>query len=181
MRWFWIDRFLEFEAGRRAVAVKCVSLGEGYIDEYFSGYPVMTPSLVFEGFAQMGGLLISQQTDFHANVVLAKVARSRIHRYARPGDQLRYEVRIESLQEDGGLITAHSHLNGGLQAEAELTFAQVSRSVVDRDFFEPSEFLRMLRIFRLFDVGVDSQGQPLKIPEHLLAAERRTLSGSIPE
>lgn len=175
MRWFWIDRFLEFESGRRATAVKCVSLVEEYVDEYFAGYPLMTPTFVLEGFAQMGGLLIGQQSDFKANVVLAKVSRARIHRYARPGDQLQYEVRVESLQDDGGLVSARSEIGGVLQCEAELTFAQVSRSMIDLDFFDPSEFLRMMRIYRLFDVGVDAQGQPLKIPEHLLAAERAAL------
>jgi len=26
MRWFWIDRFTEFERGRRAVAIKALAL-----------------------------------------------------------------------------------------------------------------------------------------------------------
>ena len=180
MRWLWIDRFTEFESGRRAAAVKCVSLVEEYIDEYFPGHPVMTPSFVIEGFAQMGGLLIGQLSDFHANLVLAKVSRSRFYEYARPGDQLCYEVQLESYQVDGGLITAKSRVGDRLQAEAELTFAQISRDMVKRDFFEPAEFLRMLRIFRLFEVGVDSSGQPLPIPAHLLAAEKAALgSGDV--
>ncbi|MCA9148516.1 MAG: beta-hydroxyacyl-ACP dehydratase [Planctomycetales bacterium] len=171
MRWLWIDQFTEFESGRRASAVKCVSLVEEYIDGYFVGHPVMTPSFVIEGFAQMGGLLIGQLSDFRANLVLAKVSRSRFNEYARPGDQLRYEVQLESYQPDGGLVSAKSYLGDRLQGEAELTFAQVSRDMVDLDFFEPAEFLRMLRVFRLFDVGVDANGQPLAIPAHLLAAD----------
>ncbi len=106
MRWFWIDRFVAFECGRRAEAIKAVSLAEEHIDEYFPGYPVMTPSLILEGFAQAGGLLIGQTFDFRANIVLAKVARSRIRCYARPGDVLRYAVELESLQEDGGFVSA---------------------------------------------------------------------------
>ena len=35
MRWFWIDRFLEFESGRYAKAVKCVSLAEDYLHDHF--------------------------------------------------------------------------------------------------------------------------------------------------
>ena len=41
MRWFWIDRFLEFERGRRAVAIKAVSLAEEQLDDYSPGFPVM--------------------------------------------------------------------------------------------------------------------------------------------
>lgn len=172
MRWFWIDRFEEFHAGRRAKAVKCVSLVEEYIDEYFSGYPVMTPTFVLEGFAQMGGLLVGQRSDFLANIVLAKVSGVKVHFYARPGDTLHYSVEVQNLTADGGFVVGQSHVNGQLQVEAELTFAQVGRDVFPGDFFDHAEFLRMLRIFGLYKVGMDDQGQPLTIPPHLLAAER---------
>lgn len=157
-----------------AAAVKCVSLVEEYIDEYFPGHPVMTPSFVIEGFAQMGGLLIGQLSDFHANLVLAKVSRSRFYEYARPGDQLCYEVQLESYQVDGGLITAKSRVGDRLQAEAELTFGEISRDMVKRDFFEPAEFLRMLRIFRrLKSVLIPAANRCRSA--HLLAAEKAAL------
>ena len=175
MRWFWIDRFTEFVSGQRATALKAVSLTEEHCDEYFPGYPLMTPTLVLEGFAQMGGLLISEPTDFKANTVLAKVGRSKIHRYPRPGDLLEYKVTVQSLQVEGGLVTADCRVADELLVEADLTFAYVSRSVIDRDFFDPARFLQMLRVFRLYEVAVDSEGTRLKIPEHLLAAEQALL------
>ena len=175
MRWFWIDRFTEFVRGERATALKAVSLTEEHIDEYFPGHPVMTPMLVLEGFAQMGGLLISERTNFKANTVLAKVGRSKIHRYPRPGDLLEYQVTIQSLQDDGGLVAAESRVAGEMLVEADLTFVYVRRSIIDKDFFDPAGFLQMLRVFRLYEVAVDSEGQRLEIPEHLLAAERAML------
>jgi 3-hydroxyacyl-[acyl-carrier-protein] dehydratase len=175
MRWFWIDRFTEFVCTQRASAVKAVALTEEQLDEYFPGHPVLTPTLVLEGFAQMGGLLISQPKDFKANTVLAKVGRSRIHRYPRAGDVLEHRVLIESLQEDGGLVAAESRVEGQLVVEAELTFAYVRRDIIDKDFFEPAGLLQMLRIFRLFDVAIDADGQPLQIPAHLLEAEQAML------
>lgn len=175
MRWFWIDRFEEFHSGRSATAVKSVSLVEEYIDEYFLGYPIMTPSLVIEGFAQMGGLLVGERSNFLENIVLAKVSGVKVHSHAHPGDTLHYSVKVETLQADGGFVTAQSHLNGKLQLEAELTFAQVGRDVFPGDFFDLANFLCMLRIFRLYHVGKDADGNPLKIPPHLLAAERAAL------
>lgn len=172
MRWFWIDRFTEFESGRRAKAIKAVSLVEEHVDEYFTGSPMMTPSFVIEGFAQMGGLLVGQQSDFHANVVLAKVSKSTFHFYARPGDVLKYEVTIESLTKEGGIISATSHVGDRIQTEAQLTFVQISRDQYDFDFFDPAEFLRMLRIYQLFKVGKQSDGSPIPIPQHLLDAEQ---------
>ncbi len=177
MRWFWIDRFTEFVSGEKASAVKCVSLVEEYVDEYFPGSPMMTPSFVLEGFAQCGGILVGQQNDFLERVVLAKVAKAKFEFYARPGDQLTYSVRLEAMQADGGLVSATSHVDGRLQAEAELTFAHVDLSVRGPgSFFVPSDFLRMLRIFRLFDVGVNPNGEPIQIPQHLLDEEAHDLA-----
>lgn len=175
MRWFWIDRFTAFERGRRAAAVKTVTVNADYVDGYFPNYPVLSPAFVLEGFAQMGGLLISETSGFRTNLVLAKVARCTTVDYGRAGDTLEYEVTIETLQADGGLIRATCDVAGRRLVEAELTFAQVSREIIDRDFFEPVGLLRMLRVYRLYDVGVDEEGRPLRIPEHLLAAERATL------
>lgn len=172
MRWFWIDKFKSFERGRCATAVKAVSISEEHMQGYFPGYPVMTPTFVIEGFAQMGGILISETREFRQNLVLAKVSRSKIHRYARPGELMNYAVNLVSLQEDGGLVEATSHIDGELHVEADLTFARVSRDVIDRKFFEPVGLLQMLRVYGLYDVGVDENGDPLKIPEYLLEAEK---------
>ena len=176
MRWFWIDRFTAFERGRHAVAVKTVTVNSDYVDGYFPNYPVLSPVFVIEGFAQMGGLMISEPTQFRSNYVLAKVSRCRILKYGRPGQTLTYEVTVQNMQADGGLVLATCHHGDELLVEAELTFAQVSREVIDRDFFEPAGLLRMLRVYRLYDVGVDEEGQPLAVPPNLLEAERATLA-----
>ena len=88
MRWLWIDKFIEFKCGHSAKAIKNVSLAEGHLDDYYPGFPVMTPSLVIEGLAQCGGLLISQMSDFKARIVLAKVSRVVNHFFPRPGDSM---------------------------------------------------------------------------------------------
>jgi len=58
MRWIWIDRFLTFESGKSARAVKNLSLAEDHFREHFPGYPVMPASLMLEGLAQTGGILV---------------------------------------------------------------------------------------------------------------------------
>jgi len=37
MRWVWIDRFVEFESRKRAVAVKNLSMAEDVFAEHFTG------------------------------------------------------------------------------------------------------------------------------------------------
>ena len=64
MRWYWIDRFLEFVSGSHAVTVKNVSLVEEQMENYVPGHPLMPGSLNIEGFAQTGGLLVGEHRGF---------------------------------------------------------------------------------------------------------------------
>lgn len=176
MRWFWIDRFTEFVRGTRATAVKSVSLAEEQMDRYFPGLPVMPASLIIEGIAQTAGLTVGAVSEFRGRVVLAKVGKAVFHDLATPGDTLTYRINIESLQDDGAVATATVHKgNGeaddGLVAEVEIMFAQLDDRFEGVEMFDPYDFLVMLRLLHLFDVGVTEEGQPLPIPEHMASAE----------
>lgn len=175
MRWWWIDRFLEFESGKYAKSVKNVSISEEQLDDYVPGYPVMPASLVIEGLAQTGGLLVGQMSDFERSVVLAKVSKAKFHAAMRPGDQLIYTATLENVQPDGALACCTVYVGDELRAEIDLYFAFFDNRNLQREQFVPAEFMRMMRVFRLFDVGVDSEGQPIRIPKRLLDAERRDL------
>ncbi len=172
MRWFWIDRFVEFESGRRAVAEKCVSLAEEHIDDYQPGFPVMPTSLIVEGIAQTGGLLVGEHNDFKERVVLAKISRAVFHLPACPGDKLRYEVTAREIQVDGAIVQGRSFIGDQLQAEIDILFAHLDDRFEGVDLFFPADFLKMLRVFGLYDVGCNADGSPLEVPAHLLDAER---------
>lgn len=172
MRWFWIDRFVEFQRGSRALAVKNVALGTDGLEDELPGYPVFPMSLIVEGLAQTGGLLIGEYYGFRERVVLAKIAKAHFHRHATPGDTLTYTARLDDIKGDGAVCHCTSHIQGELQGEAELMFAHLDERN-QRELFEPVEFLRLLRLLRLFEVGRKEDGSPLDIPEHLAEAERR--------
>lgn len=178
MRWMWIERFVEFESGRRAVALKNVSLTEEQMDDYLPGYPVLASPLIIEGLAQTGGLLVAEHGGFHHRVVLAKVGKAVFHFPARAGDQLKYTATIEAIQPDGAICKGTSHVGDRLQAEVDLVFAHLDDArFAGVDLFRPDELMRMLRLFRMFEVGQQADGSPLVIPEHMLAAERSILAG----
>jgi len=171
MRWFWIDRFEEFVCGQYAVALKCVSLSEEAVDEYSPGAPYYPASLIVEGLAQTGGLLIQQQSDFLNRVVLAKVTRSKFHFQARPGDCLRLRAEIENMS-GGGIAKGTVHLGDRLLCEADLTFAFLDDRFKGVELFEPDGFCRMLRCLKLFEVGVYPDGTPVSVPQYMIDAER---------
>ncbi len=173
MRWWWIDKFVEFQSGKSAKTVKNVSLSEEQLEDYFPGHPVMPHSLIIEGLAQTGGLLIGQLSDYERHVVLAKISKAKFYFTPRPGDQLVYTARLENIQADGALIRGTSHCGEVLQAEIDLYFAYLDNRDINRQQFIPGDFMRMLRIFKLFEVGVDADGQPLKPPAALVEAERK--------
>lgn len=171
MRWFWIDRFTQFESGRSATAVKNVSLAEEHLHDHFPGAPLMPNSLVIEGLAQTGGLLAAEHNDFEERVVLAKVAKARFHFSATPGDTLVYQVTIDDIHKDGAIVSGTSHVGPRLQAEVQLFFAHLSESVAgSKSLFDPASLLAMLKLLGVFEVGRDSQGKPLNVPASLLAA-----------
>jgi 3-hydroxyacyl-[acyl-carrier-protein] dehydratase len=173
MRWFLFDRFIEFQSGHRAVGLKNVTIAEDYMLDFLPGYPVMPGSLILEGLAQIGGLLVGETNQFQERVVLAKVARVDFHSLARPGDTLRYTATIENIGRDGAFVVGTSHLGEQLQAEFEYYLVILGSRNETRDLFEPAELLRMLRALRLYEVGRKQDGSPLEIPPRLLEAERR--------
>jgi len=172
MRWFWIDRFTEFERGRRAVAIKGVALSEEQIDGYSPGFPVMPASLMIEGMAQTAGLLIGEMEGFAQRVVLAKIGKAIFHRPAVPGDLLRYEATIADVKGDGSLASVNGYIGDELVAEVELMFAFLDERFPSGPLFEPVDFVAMLRTFHMYDVGRTSDGKPLELPPFYAEAER---------
>lgn len=182
MRWYWIDRFVEFESGRRAVALKNVAMAEEQVELYTPGRPMMPCSLIIEGFAQAGGLLVGENDGFKERVVLAKVSKAVFHDYARPGDVMRYTTVLDDINEQGAFVNATSYIDDVLQAEAQLMFAKVpDLPGIPDEMFEPCDFLCMIRSFGMYDVGRDKEGNPLIPPQHLLEAEKENLSQFDPE
>src|SRR3954468_25013165 len=84
MRWIWIDKFIEFESGKQAKAIKNLTLAEEHLHDHFPGFPVMPNSLIVEGLAQTGGLLVGEYNQFKEKVILAKVPTAKFHFPAIP-------------------------------------------------------------------------------------------------
>ncbi|MCA9189368.1 MAG: 3-hydroxyacyl-ACP dehydratase FabZ family protein [Pirellulaceae bacterium] len=174
MRWLWIDRFVDFIRGERASAIKNVSVAEEQLQEYFPGYSMMPNSLIVEGVGQVGGLLLSELYEFEARVVLAKISRTRFYFPARPGDSLFYQAELDGITRNGARMVGTSHLGDRLQGEVEMFLAILDHRTNAHPpaLFEPAYLLRMMRGLDLYRVGRTPDGQPLNIPDRMLAAER---------
>lgn len=172
MRWYWIDRFVEFHSGKYAKAIKNVSLAEDHLHDHFPYYPMIPNALVIEGMAQTGGLLIGEHGHFQQKVVLAKVPKAVFHCEALPGETLIYTAKIEYVRDEGSMVSTTSYKGDQLHAEAEIVFAHLNDARLG-SLFDPATFLRMMRLLGAFDVGVAADGTRLKPPPHLIDAVQR--------
>jgi 3-hydroxyacyl-[acyl-carrier-protein] dehydratase len=172
MRWFWIDRFTAFQSGEYATAVKNVSLAEEHLHDHFPGAPIVPNSLIIEGLAQTGGLLVAEHGQFLERVVLAKISKATFHFQAVPGDTLIYHMVIEDIPKDGAIVSGTSHVGDRLQAELVLNFWHIGEDVAGKSLFEPVAFLTLIKMLRIYDVGRSADGKPLVMPEHLARVER---------
>lgn len=153
MRWIWIDRFEEFERGRRAVACKCVSLAEDHLHDHFADYPVMPASLMVEGMAQTAGILVGEAREFAEKVILAKIKRAEFHALVRPGERVRYEATIEQLSDSAASTVGRITSDGALVGEVDLVFSHIDQNMSGLDFPEENfvfteQFMSLLRSFR---------------------------------
>lgn len=164
MRWYWIDRFLEFESGKRAKAIKNITLAEDHLHDHFVGNPTMPHSLVIEGMAQTGGLLVGEYNGFREKVVLAKLSKIAFYTTAGPGDSLIYTAEVEYIKEDGAMVSVTSRLGDELHAEGQLMFAHLNDIFADKRLFHLEDYLRMMRMLGAYDVGVGPDGEPLREP-----------------
>lgn len=153
MRWIWIDSFVEFESGRRAVAVKNVSLAEEHLHDHFPGFPVHPPALVIEGMAQTAGILVGEARQFAENVILAKIRKASFTDYGYPGDQLRYEATVEGIDERAAMTRGIVSKNGQTIGEVDLIFSHVNQAettldLPDHNFVFTPQFMDLLAGFR---------------------------------
>jgi 3-hydroxyacyl-[acyl-carrier-protein] dehydratase len=134
MRWIWIDKFVEFESGKRAVALKNVTLAEEHLHDHFPGFPVMPESLCIEAMAQTAGILVGEAKKFQEKVILAKIKKAVFFDYVKPGDTIRLETTIESLANEAAGTSGRITCLDKLIAEIDLMFSHIDRNLAGKEF-----------------------------------------------
>lgn len=166
MHWYWLDRYTVFESQKRAEAIKAISLAEDHMHDHFEHHPVMPASLIIEGLAQTGGMLVCEATGYKAKVVLAKIPKMIFHNTeAVPGDLLTYAAEIDSLRDGGAVVSVSARRGEELMAEGEFVFAHLEHYSSDNTtLFEDGDFVAMMRVFGAYDVGIAADGSRLREP-----------------
>jgi len=127
MRFFLIDRITKWQVGTTAEAIKNVALSEDFFDDHFPRRPVMPGVLIIEGMAQLSGLLLEatlkEKFDRDAKAILTVLERTKFREPIRPGDSLKYQTQVSSVNTNGGKVSALALCNGRVVVTTGMVFA----------------------------------------------------------
>ena len=117
-----VDRVLEFEANKRIVGLKNVTINEPFFQGHFPGHPIMPGVLIIEAMAQVGGVLLLGLVDDPDSKVVYFMSLDNVkfRRPVKPGDQLRFELDL--VQVRGSVCKMHgvAMVDGEVVCEADM-------------------------------------------------------------
>ena len=121
-----IDRIIEIEKGKKAIALKNVSLEEPHFLGHFQNDPVMPGVLILEAMAQTGGLAFqsSFEKEGEGIPVLARIEEFRLKRRVIPGDQLIIEAEVLHIFSNLAKVRVQAKVGGEIVAEGILVLAR---------------------------------------------------------
>jgi 3-hydroxyacyl-[acyl-carrier-protein] dehydratase len=121
-----IDRILQIEPGKKAVALKNVSMDEPYFLGHYPNEPIMPGVLILEALAQTAGLafLSSFEKEEEGIPVLARVDEFRLKRKVIPGDQIVLEAEIQHIFSHLAKVKVLARVGGETVAEGMLILAK---------------------------------------------------------
>jgi 3-hydroxyacyl-[acyl-carrier-protein] dehydratase len=130
MRFFMLDRIIEWEPGERAKGIKNVSLSEDFFDDHFPRHPIMPGVLIIEALAQLSGLLLEAtvERDYKKKVkaLLTILEKVKFRNISKPGDTLILNSEIVSVHEDSGRVKTAAKVAEKVIAETRMVFVWVS-------------------------------------------------------
>lgn len=120
-----IDRVLELEPGKKVVAIKNVSINEGFFAGHFPEKPVFPGALIIEAMAQSSIMLFYSQgpSPKENPKYYLTCAKVRFLHPVFPADQLKITIEPIKLISSSGIVKATACVGDKEIASGELSFA----------------------------------------------------------
>jgi len=120
-----VDRIIEIDPGKRAIALKNVSIDEPYFLGHFPNEPIMPGVLILEALAQTGGLAFQSSFEREEGMpFLARIDEFRLKRKVIPGDQIILEAEIIHVFSHLAKVKVLARVGGETIAEGMLVLAK---------------------------------------------------------
>ncbi len=122
-----VDRVIDYEPGKSALAIKNVTINEPHFQGHFPDRPLMPGVLIVEAMAQVGGLIVTQMPNLPKGLfVFAGIDGVRFRRPVVPGDQLIISCELISIKRQRfGKVRGEAKVEGQLVCSGELMFSLV--------------------------------------------------------
>lgn len=121
-----VDRVIEVNPGKRAVALKNISVNEPQFTGHFPGRPIMPGVLIVEALAQVAGIALLRLEEHHGKLALiVGIDGMRFRRQVKPGDQLILSAELLKAKATLGRVRVEARVEEALVAEGELLFSLV--------------------------------------------------------
>jgi 3-hydroxyacyl-[acyl-carrier-protein] dehydratase len=120
-----IDRILELEPAKKVVAIKNVTINDGFFAGHFPGKPVMPGVLIIESMAQASIILFSQNlpaADKKISYYLGSVKMRFLHPVI-PGDQLKITAEPIKIVTGAAIVNAVASVGDKEVARGEISFS----------------------------------------------------------
>ncbi|MDC2829283.1 3-hydroxyacyl-ACP dehydratase FabZ [Limosilactobacillus mucosae] len=118
-----IDRVVELEPGKKATAIRNVTINEEVFNGHFPKNPVLPGALIVESLAQTGAVALLSEPEFKGKTAyFGGIKSAEFRKVVRPGDTLRLEVELEKVRGHVGLGKGIATVDGKKACTAELTF-----------------------------------------------------------
>jgi beta-hydroxyacyl-ACP dehydratase FabZ len=119
-----LDRIIEFEAGKRIVGIKNVTINEPFFQGHFPGHPIMPGVLQLEAMAQAGGVLamksLPEEEVKKKILIFMSIDKAKFRKPVVPGDQLRFELEATKSRGMIKSFKAFAKVDGVVVSEAEM-------------------------------------------------------------
>jgi 3-hydroxyacyl-[acyl-carrier-protein] dehydratase len=126
-----IDRILEIEPGKRAIAIKNVSVDEPFLKGHFPKEPTLPWVLMVEAMAQVGGMAFRSSGGEEEEGVpfLARIEEFRLKKNVVPGDQVILEAEVLHLFSNLAKVKVLAKVSEEVVAEGTLILAKGSQPI----------------------------------------------------
>lgn len=125
-----VDKIIEMEPGKGAVAIKNVTINEPFFQGHFPGVPIMPGVLIVEALAQVAAITCMGLPENKGKLGLfTGIDQCKFRRQVLPGDTLRLEIEMTAMRKGIGKAAVKALVEEQVACSGNLTFAIVDAQV----------------------------------------------------